>query len=48
MAYSILTINYDPGANLAFVGSLGMGSGVLLTLFSFYRKRTRGDRPDII
>ena len=46
--YSILTINYDPGAPLAFVGSLSMGAGVLLTLVSFYRKRARGDRPDII
>ena len=45
--YSILTINYDPGANLAFAGSIAMGCGVLLTLVSFYRKRARGDRPDI-
>lgn len=46
--YSILTINYDPGANLAFVGSLAMGCGVLLTLVSFYRKRARGDRPEVV
>jgi len=46
--YSILTINYDPGAKLAFAGSIAMGCGVLLTLFSFYRKRKRGDHPDII
>ena len=46
--YSILTINYDPGAKMAFAGSLAMGCGVLLTLISFYRKRERGDRPDII
>ena len=46
--YSILTINYDPGAKLAFAGSIAMGCGVLLTLISFYRKRARGDRPDII
>lgn len=45
--YSILTINYDPGAKLAFAGSLAMGCGVLLALVSFYRKRARGDRPDI-
>jgi len=45
--YSILTINYDPGAKLAFTGSLLIGCGVALTLFSFYRKRARGDRPDI-
>lgn len=46
--YSILTINYDPGARLAFAGSIAMGCGVLLTVFSFYRKRMRGDHPDII
>lgn len=46
--YSLLTINYDPGARLAFAGSLAMGCGVLLTLVSFYRKRARGDRPDIV
>lgn len=46
--YSLLTINYDPGAGLAFVGSLLMGAGVLLALFSFYRKRSRGDRPDVV
>jgi len=46
--YSILTINYDPGAKLAFAGAVAMGCGVLLTLISFYRKRTRGDRPDIV
>jgi cytochrome c biogenesis protein len=46
--YSILTINYDPGARLAFAGAIAMGCGVLLTLVSFYRKRARGDRPDIV
>ncbi|NCO51437.1 MAG: cytochrome c biogenesis protein ResB [Deltaproteobacteria bacterium] len=46
--YSILTINYDPGARLAFAGSLAMGCGVLLTLVSFYRKRAHGDRPEIV
>lgn len=46
--YSILTINYDPGAKMAFAGSIAMGCGVLLTLASFYRKRARGDRPDIV
>lgn len=45
--YSILTINYDPGAKLAFAGSIAMGGGVLVTLFSFYRKCARGDRPDV-
>lgn len=47
LPYSILTINYDPGANLALAGGIAMGCGVFLTLFSFYRKRTRGDYPDI-
>ncbi len=47
LPYSILTINYDPGAKLAFAGGILMGCGVLLALFSFYRKRARGDRPDI-
>ena len=47
LPYSILTINYDPGANLAFTGAIAMGCGVMLTLVSFYRKRARGDRPDI-
>jgi len=48
LPYSILTINYDPGARLAFAGSIAMGCGVFLTLVSFYRKRARGDRPDIV
>lgn len=48
LPYSILTINYDPGANLALTGAIAMGCGVMLTLFSFYRKRTRGDHPDIV
>ncbi|MDY0270477.1 cytochrome c biogenesis protein ResB [Trichloromonas sp.] len=42
---SILTIHYDPGLNLAFAGALLMTLGILLALGSFYRKRTRGDRP---
>ena len=45
--YSLMTINYDPGANLALVGSAAMGCGVLLAVFSFYRKRSTGDHPDI-
>ncbi len=48
LPYSILTINYDPGANLALAGGIAMGCGVVLTLFSFYRKRTRGDHPNIV
>lgn len=45
--YSALTVNYDPGASLAAVGSGLMTIGVLLALFSFYRKRKTLDRPDI-
>lgn len=45
--YSVLTINTDPGAHLALTGAGSMLAGVLLALVSFYRKRSRGDRPDI-
>jgi cytochrome c biogenesis protein len=45
--YSLMTINYDPGATLALVGSIAMGCGVLVAMFSFYRKRLTGDHPDI-
>ena len=45
---SILTINRDPGADLALFGAGCMGIGVLLALLSFYDKRQRGDAPDII
>jgi len=45
--YSILTINYDPGAPMAMAGAIFMTTGVLISLFSFYRKRTRNDRPSI-
>jgi hypothetical protein len=43
---SILTVNSDPGARLA-AGAASMFLEVLLALFSFYRKRVAGDRPDI-
>ena len=46
--YSLLTLNTDPGMRLALIGSICMTIGVLLALFSFYYKRQRGDRPDII
>ncbi len=46
-SYSSLTINYDPGAPLAAVGSGLMTAGVLLALLSFYRKRQRQDRPEV-
>ena len=45
---SILTINRDPGADLALIGAWCMGIGALVTLVSFYDKRQRGDAPDII
>jgi len=48
LPYSVLTINYDPAAPIAFAGGMAMGGGVLLTLISFYRKRLRGDHPDIV
>ena len=46
--YSMLTINSDPGLSLALIGSICMTIGVGFALFSFYFKRRRGDRPDII
>lgn len=46
-SYSTLTVNYDPGARLAAIGSGFMSIGVLLALFSFYRKRKQQDRPEI-
>lgn len=42
---SILAIHYDPGLALAFAGALVMTMGILLAIGSFYRKRSRGDRP---
>lgn len=48
LPYSILTINYDPGVDVALAGAICVGTGVILTLFSFYRKRRRGDHPNII
>lgn len=44
---SLLTVNYDPGAGLALAGGGCLTAGVLLALFSFYRKRSRGDRPQV-
>ncbi|WP_305042020.1 cytochrome c biogenesis protein ResB [Geoalkalibacter sp.] len=46
--YSILTINYDPGARIALVGGLAMCAGVSICIFSYYAKRRRQDHPDIV
>ena len=46
-SYSALTVNYDPGARLAAIGISLVTVGVLLALFSFYRKRRNQDRPQI-
>ncbi len=43
----LYTVNRDPGAWLAFAGGIAMTAGVFVCLFSFYSKRTRGDRPEI-
>jgi cytochrome c biogenesis protein len=44
---SLLTINHDPGAGLALAGGICLTVGVLLAMFSFYRKRAQGDRPQV-
>jgi cytochrome c biogenesis protein len=44
---SLLTVNHDPGAELALAGGICLTVGVLLAMFSFYRKRTQGDRPQV-
>lgn len=44
----IFAVNRDPGAPLALAGGVLMTVGVLLALFSFYSKRARGDRPEIL
>jgi len=46
--YTVLTVNSDPGARLALAGAAAMLAGASLALVSFYRKRRRGDRPDIV
>jgi hypothetical protein len=44
--FSLLTINRDPGDKLALTGSLCISVGVIFAFFSFYRKRSQGDRPE--
>lgn len=46
--FSVLTVNYDPGAPLALAGAVAMLAGVLLAAGSFYYKRSRGDRPEVV
>lgn len=45
--YSLITVNRDPAARVALAGSLCLSIGVVLAFFSFYRKRSRGDRPEV-
>jgi len=45
--FSVLTVNQDPGDKLALAGGLCLSVGVVLAFFSFYRKRARGDRPEV-
>lgn len=45
---SILTVNRDPGAGLAKTGGILLGLGVVCALGSFYAKRRRGDRPELL
>ncbi len=46
--YSELTINHDPGWRLAFFACALLSLGAVIALFSFYAKRRRGDRPDVV
>jgi len=46
--HSLLTINRDPGAGPALAGGVSMTLGVFFALGSFYYKRSRGDRPEVV
>jgi hypothetical protein len=46
--FSELTVNYDPGAPLALAGAAAMLIGVILAVCSFYYKRGRDDRPEVV
>lgn len=45
--FSLLTINRDPGDKLAAAGAASICLGVIFSVFSFYRKRAQGDRPEV-
>jgi len=45
--FSLLTINRDPGDKVALTGGFFITVGVIFAFFSFYRKRTIDDRPEI-
>jgi hypothetical protein len=45
--FSLLTINRDPGDKMAAMGAGCITLGVFFALFSFYRKRAHGDRPEV-
>jgi cytochrome c biogenesis protein len=44
---SLLTVNHDPGAGLALAGAGCLTVGVLLATVSYYRKRSRGEHPQV-
>ncbi len=45
---SVVTANYDPGAGLAMAGGACLTAGALFAFFSYYRKRRRQERPEVI
>lgn len=45
--YSLVRANRDPGAAIALAGGVCLLAGALFALVSFYRKRSRGDRPEV-
>ncbi|WP_020675952.1 cytochrome c biogenesis protein ResB [Geopsychrobacter electrodiphilus] len=45
--YSTLTITKDPGIHVTASGGIIAAIGCFLTLFSFYHKRKRTDRPEL-
>lgn len=45
---STISANYDPGYLFALIGTVAMTIGVAFAFVSFYYKRARFDRPDIL